>query len=619
MSIFLFRHRQFACLLAAALAGLPAYAYNLDPLEARLNSLEKQVKDLSLPYSERSLEGRLNQARFWFERHEYGKTLAILQPILRGNAKLSPVQQQDIFAMTAHSSFELGSYLEARGGFLKLNDKTSAIRLVQIADQLGDLNGLKAAYSKINEPPEFVRYIYARRLFINHQDLEARLELEKLENSAEYADRAKFILGASWARSGNLPKARALFSDLLKSTNLKIASLAKLALARTLYEEDKPKQAIEIYEEVHAPDELALAQMRAGDLSRDLNEAQKYYRQAEKSAVDQKILGQVLTRQDDTQNSRKITAALLANVTDMKKMIAAGDTYVLETPWMQTKPEIQRLAKIHVQLKNMEGEIAALQTAYDAFDVDSVDQLKSESALLERLTSELAPIREELTRYAGSEMAIKFESNKQANYTVKSISYELDGETLPNLDLRQIDVGEHQLKVALVYRHAGGDAPSMVDYRLNHTYTVQAGVGEVIELTLSFGPELSLKTKVVGTNLAQLRKLEEEASLLSSQLILRRAEEPFKLKDALVEAAGEVESLRSSLIRQSARYEEVRTKLLTDNAAVWTAELDERIRDSDESLVHSGIQKRQSLQNRLSQIEQTKAAELKRSSDGESQ
>ncbi|MEI6805007.1 MAG: tetratricopeptide repeat protein [Myxococcaceae bacterium] len=287
-------------------------------------------------------KGRLDQAWIRFSEQNYTETLVLLRPFQNSN-------NPEIRALMAHSEFELGNYLAAGNLFKTLSDQTSLYRMVQIEDHLNNFSELEKYYHKIKKPPAFVRYIYARQLLINAQTEKALQELEGLMAPSEYQEKAIYLKAVAL-------KAQELFHSLFNSKNTELAQMARLSSARLYYEQDKPEKAIELYKMLNYPTELGLAQMRAGDLSQDLKQAQAYYQAAEANFTSPELLSEALLRQEKCDEARLL-------VQDEQKLIQIGSIERLRLR--------KRIAQIE-QLKAAEEPLERISKYYD----DALEPLK---------------------------------------------------------------------------------------------------------------------------------------------------------------------------------------------------------------------------------------------------
>ncbi len=346
-------------------------------------------------YDSVSMAGRLVQARLQFEERNYSEALILLAPLL--NSKDS-----EVLTLAAHCEFELGNYLAAAEHFKMLSDPTSLYRMVQLEDRFNNFPELEKYYQRIISPPDFVRYIHARQLFLNGYDARALPELDLLMTSPDYEDRATYIKAAVLARQGQIDQAVQLLTGLSGSLNSELAQLAKLTKARLLYEQDQVEKSIALYETLNYPDELAWVQLRAGDLSPDLKKAQSYYQAAERHASDLGLKSDILIREDKNDEARVYLKANQDNVLATQKKIAENNPELFMDPWVLAQPEVAQLWALQNKIAELENLWNDTNLEYEIFKIDLIDEefqekldkFKQANLLLTGLRVELRNLKE---------------------------------------------------------------------------------------------------------------------------------------------------------------------------------------------------------------------------------
>ena len=338
-------------------AVMPAKA-NMHDIEKHLNKIQKEIQALHKPIAKTHIGGRLAQANVHFSKHHYGKVLSVIEPVLTQAQTLNRNKQNKLFALAAHSYFELGNYVQADQYFKKLPDQTSLYRRVQIANHFGNFKTLQSIYSKIKNPPDFVRYIYGRQLFLQNKFKKAKRELSKLKESPKYKERASYILATIFLKEGGPHKAQDLFESTSKSSSPELAKLSKLATARVAYMQDKPEQAIAIYQELDQPEELAQAHLLAGDLQEDTKEAKRFYKKARK----------------------------------------------ISSNWISEQPEVQELKNLHQKINVLKSRILKLEVAYNRFEIRNLEALGFKPSKIINLAKSLQEIQKKLSEATSSKM-----------------------------------------------------------------------------------------------------------------------------------------------------------------------------------------------------------------------
>lgn len=586
----------------------PLVAYNLLPTQQRLAKVKTDINQMSKSYAERAMKGRLAQARLRFADHNYSDVLVLLGPLLES-------KNPEVLVLAAHCEFELGNYLAAAEYFKTLSDPTSLYRMVQIEDRFNNLAELEKYYRQIQTPPDFVRYIYARQLLLHNQDGKAIEELQKLGASADYKDQATYIKAVAYVRQGQFEKAQELLTSLLTHQNLVLAQLAKLSSARLYYEQDKPEKAIELYETLNTPEELAMTKIRAGDLSHDLKVAQAQYAGAEKLISDKGLMSDVLLRQEKNDEARAFLQANQNEVLLIQKKINDNDPAMLQEPWISKQPEILKLAELGQKISKLESLLNETELAYEVFEIDLIDRFGADNSAIVRLARELAAIREQLVQFSRAELGFSFQNNTSSAYLLKSTDYELDGQLLSVLTPQELSVGMHTLKVTVTYQ-------SILNYKLVSSYSFEVARGEVLKMLLVFNenpntkkPQLSLTKSITGTDLTLLDRLNAQDSAMSMELRRLQSEEPQRMHAELLEAKADLSALRVELASLEESYVATQKQVIQEAKPVWLTRLDERIHEGDQAGVQIGLTERLRLQKRIAQLEQVKAAELKQTEE----
>ncbi len=476
---------------------------------ASLEELRREIGALPNPVSLSGLEGRLAQAKMQFSQGNYGACLGLLAPVLAHLGDLSAKDQEEARAMAGHSKFELGDLNGARTYFSKLSDQTSLYRMIQIEAKNRDVKQLKEYYRQIKNPPDFIRYTYARALFLDGADTEAKPILESLQKSPEYGERSVYILAALLGRQGEPALASALFKSLENSNNKPLADLAKVAAARWAYMADKPADAIRIYEKLNHPNELASAQLLAGDLEPDLKRAQGYYQEAEKNASESNVRRNALIRQNKFEQALKISKVQQAEVSGLKSKLDRGDRAFFDETWAQQQPEVKRLKSLRAIILRLSQEISLLDNEYNNLEIESVGEIGWASSKYSKLALELRDL------YARTE-------SFDAKHEIEILANELSRKQVNDSDKMQAELLEAGLKLA------------------------------------------ALK--------AQFQKLQSDEAKLTQELI--------------------------------------------QNKTLWLARLERLTHEDDEALVRANISKRRELRQRLGQIEQLKASQIEKASQG---
>lgn len=347
--------------------------------------------------------GRLAQARIKFDDQAYSDVLILLEPLLQSS-------EPEVLALAGHCEFELGNYLAAESYFKHLHDPTSLYRMVQIEDKLDNFSELEKYYREIKNPPDFIRYIFVRQLVLNGHYARALDELEKLASSPEYQDKAAYIKAVAWVHQGQFDKAHGVLAALSKSQNLELGQLAKLTNARLFYEQDQLPEAIAIYETLNYPEELALAQIRAGDLSHDLKKAQDYYKAAEGHITDKGLKSDVLVRQEKNDEARVYAKANTDQINAVKTKIISNDPALLQDAWIVQQPEARRLQALKKNLARSESQLHDTKLAYEIFRIHTIGHYESSDVQaeianakknLEKLQVELQNLKDEFQTSLG--------------------------------------------------------------------------------------------------------------------------------------------------------------------------------------------------------------------------
>lgn len=589
------------------------WSYDLAPIQEQLEQIKTQLDTLKKPYSERAIQGRINQAWIYFENHEYGKALFLLTPFLETN-------DPQVLALAGHSEFELGNYLAAGVHLSLLSDQTSLYRMIQIEDKLGNFTELKKYYSKIKNPPDFIKYIYARQLILNNQGKEASALLQEIPVSSDYFEKAQYVRAIGLVQNRDYTGAQAIFKSLEASHNLQLAELAKVNLARLYYELGQPNQAISIYEKLYYPDELAKSQILAGDSSQDLKIAQQYYKSAESNAVDKSLWAKSLFRQNKNEEARIAVKGIRDSLVELKSKIQNNDSKLLQEDWIQNQPELSGLGGLQDKIAVLRKELQEVQLEYELFEVDAVGQFESDKSLLTQLAFQLELVSEELSRCSGAEFQLNLNNKLNFAYKLKAVNYEIDGVTLTQTNLQKIAIGQHQLRVTAVYQINSGEVTSSLNYKLSAVYPVQVSRGEVLtlEIVLENNPEepkkikLGLAKSVDSTNLPLLDQLRQQQGQLLLSLRRAKSTESEQMTVEIVAAKSDIESLKSELQSLSSEFEKAKLEVFEKSKPTWLVRLESDIYQDDLLTLNINQAERLKLSNRISQIEQLKSGELRK-------
>jgi tetratricopeptide (TPR) repeat protein len=270
-----------AALVAALAAALPAgaqvksiasYADVLGRLDDELTRVERLYQgDIELGFR-RTFDDRVSAGELYYLLGEYDKASTILFGAIEPPTESrTSVQERagyaDALYQLADSLKQLGNYAAARTYFEELLRlprhpfRTQAISgLLTIADRLDDYRNIDEYYRLYKEAsggtvPSDVRYVHAKSLFLAKRDADAVDELSQIAPGDPFYSRARYLIGATFVRAGDLVKAAEIFEDLVKQPikakeDEEVRELAHMARGRLYYETDKLNEAIDAYQYV---------------------------------------------------------------------------------------------------------------------------------------------------------------------------------------------------------------------------------------------------------------------------------------------------------------------------------------------------------------------------------
>jgi inorganic pyrophosphatase/exopolyphosphatase len=123
---------------------------------------------------------------------------------------------------------------------------------------------------------------------------------------------------------------------------------------------------------------------------------------------------------------------------------------------------------------------------------------------------------------------------------------------------------------------------------------------------------LELRDLYARTNSTDTR---HEIELLANELAKKQVNDSDKMQAELLESGLKLYALKAQL--QKLGMDETKlTQELMQNKAVWLARLERLTHEDDEALIRTNISKRRELQQRLGQIEQLKASQIEKASQG---
>ncbi|MBH1989441.1 MAG: tetratricopeptide repeat protein [Myxococcaceae bacterium] len=594
-------------------ASLELFAWDLGPLSQQLGEIDRKIEHLKQPISERALQGRLDQAWIYFEAGEYEKVLALLVPY-------ALLGDNPIDALMGHSQFELGNLLGAKEHFKRLKDSTSLSRLVQISDRFNDFKNVEYYYQQISNPPDYIRYIYARQLILNQRSAEAVPYLMEASSKSPYFENARYLLALARIQQNQFAEARDLLETLQASPNLLLRDLARKGLGNLYQQLGEPEKAMGQYALLADTHELARTLMLAGDKAQDLKQAQNFYRTATDQAPDRQLLAKLLSRQDRHQEAGAIVQNIRKELEGIQEGIRLRNQRFKDSSWLQNQEEIIRWRSLQNRIVFLKNLLNDALLEYELLEVEAVDQYQKEDSVLGKLRRGMEDAGEKLGLYSGSMFQLALRSDLNFAYRVKSVEFWCDSVPVQQNNFQKIGIGTHRLKVIVSYQINSGELSSSLLYRLTQTFEWNSKKAAKTGLTLVLKDnpsdlkkiQITLESHVEETDLNQLAQLQATYSILTQKLARVAQQEIKNASSRLVTAKAGLMVLKSHLADLESACTQLFDEILQDKAPTWLSRIEQQLLTNHQTEIDIHLAEYNRQNNRIVQIEQVKLGEKRK-------
>ncbi len=248
-----------------------AFAQDSADWQAQVNGLDKQVSQLEDRYlkpallrSRYKVESRYNDAKVAYLLKDYARA-SILFVGLVDNPR---AQKQDTYPESLYllgdSLFKQRNYLAARKYLEKVVARgpgkyyqEAVVELLELAAKTGNYEGVDKLYDTLDANASVspaVNYLRGKTLYRQKRFADARRYFQKAAAAPDFALRAAYFRGVSFAAQGQLDNAAQVFQKIVADAKAdtpqqqEVIDLTYLALGRISYEKGDYDQAVDHYQ-----------------------------------------------------------------------------------------------------------------------------------------------------------------------------------------------------------------------------------------------------------------------------------------------------------------------------------------------------------------------------------
>lgn len=266
----------WACL--CLLAPTAATAQEPDDYRERVSSIDEQIDKLEENYlrpallrSEFKLETRFNDAKVAYLMEDYSRAAVLFFGLVDREEAERLDSYREALYLLGDSLYQERNYLAARKYFEKVIDRgkgsfyqESVAKLLELSARTNNHEGLEDLYETLDEDADVspaVHYMRGKLLHDQGDFGQARRFFQKAARDDEYALRADYYRGVSFAADEQLANARQVFEKVIDEYDAdderarEILDLSHLALGRLAYEQQDYEQAIDHYQRLERESE----------------------------------------------------------------------------------------------------------------------------------------------------------------------------------------------------------------------------------------------------------------------------------------------------------------------------------------------------------------------------
>jgi hypothetical protein len=209
-------------------------------------------------------------ARYYFQMEDYVATAEVLQPVVEDDGNQSEQRYDEVVYLLAESLFMRDDLLMAGRYYEQLTDSRqfgleAARRRLEIALQMGRFDSLDGLFADLEARSgatvdDDVAFVRGKALYFQARYVDAVTAMGSIRAGALLYDMARYFVGVSQTRLGQLDRAHIEFDGILSrlgeqqegdTAELRsIRDLAMLAKGRLFYEEQAWLDALAFYSDV---------------------------------------------------------------------------------------------------------------------------------------------------------------------------------------------------------------------------------------------------------------------------------------------------------------------------------------------------------------------------------
>ena len=257
--------------VAAFFVAAPTVSAEPPPLEA-VENISHQVRVLEDTYlvpavleSRYQLETRFNEAKVAYLLEDYPRASLLFVSIVDGADSRSFASLREAQYLLGDSLYRQRSFQASRGYFQMVVDQgpgpfyqASIVRILEIAAETGDYDGVDALYDRLDglqEVSPAIHYVRGTTLYQQGRMQSARPWFQRAARDERYAFTARYFEGVTLAAADDLQGAEQIFEDLTRRPprtmeDRHVVELALLALGRLAYERGEFEDAVDKYLQV---------------------------------------------------------------------------------------------------------------------------------------------------------------------------------------------------------------------------------------------------------------------------------------------------------------------------------------------------------------------------------